>query len=178
MLHLEEAEQTVDMQRYNMKSTQLYLTADQGERLYQLEVPNLSQGRPSIMMGDTVVVKNLDGGKLIFFVLNFYSYSNILTHSKKKIINIIFSNILDHISYSAFVKRVLNKFVHLSFHPKFHARLNDHFSVRFILARTQFRRMHQAVDTSFCDLGTRILFPKAPLRTKTPQVSVKLISCT
>ncbi|XP_059487936.1 probable RNA helicase armi [Neocloeon triangulifer] len=60
LLHLEEAEAERGMQRWNLSGSSL--EKDQDRDSYSVNVPNLTERRPSILFGDSVHVKNVRGG--------------------------------------------------------------------------------------------------------------------
>lgn len=72
-------------------------------------------------------------------------------------------------SFSGYVHHVREKSVLLHFSPKFNGLKGQKFDVHFVLNRTVFRRMHQAVG--FSPSSNRMLFPNIfPIRTAGPRL--------
>ena len=58
LLFVEEMKLNVEISKYDMESAKLFLIYDSGYYLYKLDVPGLSERRPSILIGDTVLLKH------------------------------------------------------------------------------------------------------------------------
>ncbi|KAG9024583.1 hypothetical protein FRB95_011337 [Tulasnella sp. JGI-2019a] len=99
-----------------------------------LEVPGLAEKRPSVIVGDKIIVRPV--GR-------------------------VSNNAGDGRWFEGYVHRVEQLQVALVFNPSFHAIRNQRFDVRFRLSRLPLRRMHQALETS-C-LEPRLLFPSPPI---------------
>ena len=59
--------------------------------------------------------------------------------------------------YEGIVHKVLDKSVHLRFNDRFSPLSGQRYNVRFDLNRLVYRRMHQALSTTFAE--NRVLFP-------------------
>ncbi|KAG8870410.1 hypothetical protein FRB97_009799 [Tulasnella sp. 331] len=151
LLWLDEIQATKDIQTYDMDNQpfpEIYnkyhfcmLTRFTGG--YILEVPGLAEKRPSVIVGDKIIVRPV--GR-------------------------VSNNVGDGKWFEGYVHKVEQTRVALVFHPSFRAIKGQRFDVRFRLSRLPLRRMHQALETS-C-LEPRLLFPNpsivGALRMKRP----------
>ncbi|KAG8853053.1 hypothetical protein FRB96_008431 [Tulasnella sp. 330] len=131
LLWLDEIQATKDLQTYDMDNQSFpeiynkyhYCT-------FTLEVPGLAEKRPSVIVGDKIIVRPV--GR-------------------------VSNNIGDGKWFEGYVHKVEKTRVALVFHPSFRAIRGQRFDVRFRLSRLPLRRMHQALETN-C-LEPRLLFP-------------------
>ncbi|XP_008556332.1 probable RNA helicase armi [Microplitis demolitor] len=126
LLYLEEMNLTIEMQKYDMDSA---VMTHAGEYL-SLKVPGLAEKRPSLIIGDRVIVSfNWDssGGK---------------------------------IKNEGFVHKVKNSEVLLKFNPEFHNTYNgEDCQLTFKSSYSGLSRAHNAVNLAITNLGAEILFP-------------------
>lgn len=138
LLHLEEIAMTQQMRQFDMARSTL---SPRGEYL-SLSVPGLAERRPSLMVGDTVLVSSpcLSPGE-------------------------------GELHYEGYVHEVLHTQVLLKFHPTFHQLYRgEDYAIQFRFNRTPLRRCHFALDFAMKQLGPDVLFP-TKLRLQLPQVS-------
>ncbi|XP_072174451.1 RNA helicase Mov10l1-like [Diadema setosum] len=112
LLHLEEIQREIDMREFDMEKASM---RPRGEFL-SLEVPGLAEGRPSVLVGDKVILTQpfcgQSGSRFEGFVHEIHS------------------------------EDILLKF-HPSFHETYGA---EEFTVMFTFSRTPLRRFHQAAE--------------------------------
>lgn len=138
LLHLEEIALAQQMRQFDMARSTL---SPHGEYL-SLSVPGLAERRPSLMVGDTVLVASLGA-----------------------------SPGAGELQYEGYVHEVLHTQVLLKFHPSFHQLYRgEDYAIQFRFNRTPLRRCHFALDFAVRQLGHDVLFP-SKLRLQLPQVS-------
>lgn len=136
LLHLEDIENAVAMHRYDRDQVCFI----QNGAYLMLEVENLFEQRPSVIVGDRVIAKDVfakgdDGAKL-----------------------------------EAYVHKVSANFLYLKFGPAVHERYNgEDYSITIVHNRGQFRKMHHAVYLAHKNLGEDFLFPSKVVE-KEPQL--------
>ncbi|XP_071451621.1 probable RNA helicase armi [Hetaerina americana] len=152
LLHLEEIEMSLRMMERDIFGATLQETGPGGQFL-SLEVPGLAEKRPSIIVGDHVLLS---------------SSSDIHNEGTK---------------YEGFVHKILKSEVWLKFNFGFHETYKQllcetllnpqapklEWNVSFHFSRTPLRRCHLAVDLALSHLGEQFLFPMQIMKKK-PQV--------
>ncbi|OXU24496.1 hypothetical protein TSAR_010596 [Trichomalopsis sarcophagae] len=127
LLYLEEIEQTINMQKFDMKSATLHRS---GEYL-TLNVPGLAENRPSLILGDRVIVSFLWDS----------------TGGEKK--------------YEGYIHKIRSSDVFLQFHQSFHESYHgEDCQISFKGSTTVIQRCHTAISTVVNRLGQDFLFPK------------------
>nr|XP_006811620.1 PREDICTED: LOW QUALITY PROTEIN: putative helicase Mov10l1-like [Saccoglossus kowalevskii] len=125
MLHLEEIQMEIDIRQFDIEMVSMM---PHGEYL-ALTVPGLAEGRPSVLIGD----------KVILSVPNNNDYATP--------------------QYEGFVHDVFQEELLLKFHPEFHQTYKgEEYNVMFTFNRTSLRRCHQALE-AVKYLGESVLFP-------------------
>lgn len=136
LLYLEEVDFLLRMQTYDMERA--FMTRE-GDFLC-LEVEGLTEKRPSILPGDSVMVQSLREQR---------------THLQEGIIH-----------------QIGGTKVYLKFAVSFHQAYNgEDVSVHFSSSRSNFMKMHFAVDLALKELDKEILFPNQ-IHIKPPQVMI------
>ncbi|XP_046396334.1 probable RNA helicase armi [Ischnura elegans] len=157
LLHLEEIEMSIRMMERDMIGITLQ-EAGPGGQFLSLEVPGLAEKRPSIIVGDRVLLSS-----------STTVHSNDLYQQGTK--------------YEGFVHKILKSDVWLKFNGGFHetykqlyyeSMLNPEapnmaWDVSFHFSRTPLRRCHLGVDLALSHLGEQFLFPMQIIKKK-PQV--------
>ncbi|KYN31435.1 Putative helicase Mov10l1 [Trachymyrmex septentrionalis] len=135
LLFLEEIGLTIYVQRYNMKSAILRRCGD----YLMLEVPGLAEKRPSLMVGDKVLVSfQWDSSK-------------------------------ENLKYEGFIHKMKSTEIFLKFNQKFHHEYNgEDCQVSFMMSNASFQRCHNAINLALNRLGPDILFPTRVVQ-KEPQ---------
>ncbi|KAH0548424.1 probable RNA helicase armi [Cotesia glomerata] len=126
LLYLEEMNLTIEMQKYDMDSSVMI----PGGEFLILKVPGLAEKRPSLIIGDRVVVSfkwDSSGGK---------------------------------IKNEGFVHKVKNSEILLKFNPEFHNTYNgEDCQIIFKSSYSGLSRAHNAINLAINNLGVEILFP-------------------
>lgn len=125
LVYLEELSLQINMHKYDMKSATFI---KDGEFLL-LEVEDLSERRPSVILGDKVMA---------------YKPNHKLKHVK-----------LEGFVHKTAARHVFLKF-HQNFHDSYNG---EEYTIEFQSSRTNFRRYHQAIDLAIRNLGQNFLFP-------------------
>ncbi|XP_018053308.1 PREDICTED: probable RNA helicase armi [Atta colombica] len=135
LLFLEEISLIIHIQRYNMKSAILRRCGD----YLMLKVPGLTEKRPSLMIGDKVVISfQWDGSK-------------------------------ENLKYEGFIHKIKSTELFLKFNQKFHHEYNgEDCQVSFIMSNASLQRCHVAINLALNRLGPDILFPTRVVQ-KEPQ---------
>ena len=129
LLHLEEIANDCQIKRFGIREA--VFTRASGDML-SLQVPGLSEKRPSLMIGDSAMAKPVNSGMLG-----------------------------DDRWFEGCVQEVRSTSVLLLFEQSFHnSYCGEVYEVEFKLNRGGFRRMHQAVDVACELMGNDILFPE------------------
>lgn len=136
MLYLEEVDYCLRMQSYDMERA--FMTR-QGEFLC-LEVERLTEKRPSILPGDSVMVQSLRDQR---------------THLQEGVIHQIGGS------------KVFLKFA-VAFHQAYNG---EDVTVQFAFGRSNFMKLHFAVDQAVKELDKEVLFPDK-IHPKPPQVMI------
>ncbi|XP_018362721.1 PREDICTED: probable RNA helicase armi [Trachymyrmex cornetzi] len=135
LLFLEEIGLTLYLQRYNMKSAILRRCGD----YLMLKVPGLAEKRPSLMVGDKVLVS---------FQWN----------SSK-----------ENLKYEGFIHKIKSMEIFLKFNQKFHHEYSgEDCQVSFMMSNASMQRCHNAINLALNRLGPDILFPTRVVQ-KEPQ---------
>lgn len=135
LLFLEEISLIIHIQRYNMKSAILRRCGD----YLMLKVPGLAEKRPSLMVGDKVVV-------------SFQCYSS-----------------KENPKYEGFIHKIKSTELFLKFNQKFHREYNgEDCQVSFIMSNASLQRCHVGINLAINRLGPDILFPTRVVQ-KEPQ---------
>lgn len=127
LIHLEEIALWQQIRRYDIQDAVLFHAGP----YLSLEVPGLAEKRPSLMIGDSAVLRPVQRapGNAIF--------------------------------YEGCIQEVRSKNVLLLFTEHFHSTYGgETYEVSFQFNRSGFRRMHQAVELARETLGANILFPE------------------
>ncbi|KAF9566555.1 RNA helicase [Agrocybe pediades] len=127
LLHLEEQQIKLDLDAYSLFDVELQ--ADYPR--YKLLVEGLAENRPSVLVGDFILVSRAEGPE----TLNTRTW------------------------YEGRVHQVHQNHVSLRFGGEFSTYRGTKFDVRFVLNRLPFRRMHQSITNKFNPV--RLLFPGA-----------------
>uniref|UniRef100_W5JXH6 RNA helicase n=1 Tax=Astyanax mexicanus TaxID=7994 RepID=W5JXH6_ASTMX len=131
LLYLEEAQMLVDIKRYNKEN--VTMTQDkQNKKLLELEVPGVSENRPSVLRGDHLLL------------------------TKSKDLNLPFVT-----KYKGYVHRVELDKLKLGFSSKFLSSFinNMKFQVEFTFNRLLMRLQHRAVQLAVDHNLEEVLFP-------------------
>ena len=127
LLYIEEVQSDLEMAVFDMKNVQM---RPDNEYLY-MEVPGLSEGRPSLLVGDRILVKQAND------VAGFSSPCN-----------------------EAYIHKVTADTIYLRFNEAFHQNYDGYgVDVQFLPNRNSFKKAHQAVDFS-SNFPTWLLFPQ------------------
>ncbi|XP_035677292.1 putative helicase MOV-10 [Branchiostoma floridae] len=132
LLHTEEIQMEVDIQRYNMDNEPLQ--RDSNPRLLRLKVPGLAENRPSVLKGDHLFVQERFGGSV-----GTVRYKGYVHHTELLEVKLGFHN------------QLVNKFI-----PGMTV------DVQFTFARLPLRLQHRAVqDAATKPMMSHVLFPQA-----------------
>ncbi|KAF9486245.1 RNA helicase [Pholiota conissans] len=126
LLHIEEERVKSDLDAYSLSDVEL----QPDHPRYKLLVEGLAEGRPSVLVGDFVLVSHTESAE----TLNKRTW------------------------YEGRVHKVYENHVSLHFNDGFSTYRGTKFDVRFVLNRLPYRRMHQAVTNK--NDQSRILFPE------------------
>uniref|UniRef100_H2XQI0 RNA helicase n=1 Tax=Ciona intestinalis TaxID=7719 RepID=H2XQI0_CIOIN len=130
LLYLEEIQQTVDRKIYNM--TNVFITKTKGGNNFRLKVPGLLERRPSVVVGDSILVKMLgpNGNG-------------------------------QPVSYQGYVHQVEQEEIVLGFHKKFEQKFvtGMPFAVEFQYNRYPMKLQHRAVEQLLNAEQLNFLFP-------------------
>lgn len=141
LLHLEEIDYTVNFRNYDRERA--HFQRD-GEYL-SLQIENLAERRPSLVLGDTVHALNpwLDSS---------------CNESK---------------SFEGVVHKVLFNRVLLKFNSSFQDKYNgEDYRLTFHFSRYAFRKQHYAVGRIVTHLGEQFLFPNKVIKRENPQLDI------
>lgn len=141
LLHLEEIDYTINFRNYDRERA--HFQRD-GEYL-SLQIENLAERRPSLVLGDTVHALNpwLD------------------------------ANCNDSKSFEGVVHKVLFNRVLLKFNSSFQDKYNgEDYRLTFHFSRYAFRKQHYAAGRIVTHLGEQFLFPNKVLKRENPQLDV------
>ncbi|KAH6887860.1 RNA helicase [Coprinopsis sp. MPI-PUGE-AT-0042] len=125
LMYLEEEQTRQDLDNYSLFD----VTIKPNHPRYELEVPGLAENRPSVLVGDFILVSETN--------------ASILPESRKW--------------HEGRVHAVRMNDVNLRFGEGFSTYRGNKFDVKFVLNRLPFRRMHHALINSF--KPSRLLFP-------------------
>uniref|UniRef100_A0A1B6CQH0 Uncharacterized protein n=1 Tax=Clastoptera arizonana TaxID=38151 RepID=A0A1B6CQH0_9HEMI len=145
LLDLEEIKNMIDTSSYNLSHAVFSNVKD----YLCLKIPNLAEKRPSLLVGDRVIIQE----------------SDLSQEAKSK----------DHEygKYEGFIHKVQNDGILIKFGPFFHKSYKgDEYSVSFYASRTNFRRLHQAINVTEQHMGLDWLFPQI-LKMHPVQVKIK-----
>nr|XP_043619142.1 probable RNA helicase SDE3 [Erigeron canadensis] len=128
LLNVEEIKLEDDMRAYDMQSVTF---KERNNRFLTLEVPGLAERRPSLVVGDDIIVKPVSQSE----------HNGLL--------------------YMGYISRVESEEVHLSFHDDFRSYYPEGslFDVQFRYNRLNMKRTYQAIEASG-KLDTEFLFPE------------------
>ncbi|XP_015114635.1 probable RNA helicase armi [Diachasma alloeum] len=141
LLYLEEISLSIDMQKYDMESAILRAS----DEFLALEVPGLSEKRPSLMIGDKAVV-------------SFRWDSSRGTYQ-----------------YEGFIHKVTSCEVFMKFNQRFHDDYQgEDCQVTFKSSYSSISKCHNAVDLAVGNLTREILFPTC-VKEKEPQIILEEI---
>jgi putative helicase MOV10L1 len=133
LLHIEEASLLYRMRQYEMHGIVL---RDAGQRFLSLDVPGLAEKRPSLMLGDTAIVR-----PQVRLLGNYNGVPNQ--------------------KYEGVIEEVRSQSVLMAFDESFRrSYAGELVDVAFVLSRTNLKRMHVAAEHCFKQLGEKILFPE------------------
>ena len=127
LLYIEEVQAEMEMLVYNMSGV---LLRPENEYLY-MDVPGLSEGRPSLLVGDRIIVTE----------------THDITGSSPR--------------HEAYIHKVTANTIFLRFNEGFHSRYDGYaVDVQFVPNRNSFRKAHLAVQYSSTSFPTWLLFPQ------------------
>ncbi|VEN40612.1 unnamed protein product [Callosobruchus maculatus] len=137
VLWQEEIAQTISLQHYNMEN--VTLRHRESENAFALEVPGLAEKRPSVIRTDFIDIKTVGD---------------------------------EHRGYRGVIKSVEDKEVLIEnidkeFTEYWNLNPTIEMSVRFVLSRLSYERMHQGVDQVAANGMVPLLFPNEDLRERT-----------
>ncbi|KAJ2913799.1 hypothetical protein MD484_g6608, partial [Candolleomyces efflorescens] len=125
LLHVEEEQVRQDLEQYALMDVELKANYPR----YELQVPGLAENRPSVLVGDFILVSHADSGV----------------------------SLTERQWFEGRVHDVRMNDVVLRFGDNFSTYKGTKFDVRFVLNRLTFRRMHHALVNGF--VPSRIFFP-------------------
>uniref|UniRef100_A0A3P8YF88 RNA helicase n=1 Tax=Esox lucius TaxID=8010 RepID=A0A3P8YF88_ESOLU len=143
LLYLEAIQMEVDIKKYNMTKSPMF--RDKAKKsLLVLEVPGVSENRPSVLRGDSLLVTKWGEGK------------------EGKVL----------VKYRGYVHRVELERVKLGFNPKLLSSFIDgqKFDVEFTVNRLTTRLQQRAAELAFQHNLGNTLFPSGGTTTKTPKL--------
>ncbi|XP_078481514.1 putative helicase MOV-10 [Ciona intestinalis] len=137
LLYLEEMQQTVDRRIYNM--TNVSITKTKGGNNFRLKVPGLLERRPSVVVGDSILVKILGPNE---------KFCDLDANGQP-------------ISYQGYVHQVEQEEIVLGFHKKFEQKFVNgmSFAVEFQYNRYPMKLQHRAVEQLLNEEQLNFLFP-------------------
>lgn len=146
LLYLEEINQTINMQQYDMESV---IMKHCGKYL-SIEILGLAEKRPSLLIGDKAIVSfKWDKCQATFS---------------------------DKLKYEGYIHKVTNTEIFLKFNPTFHHEYNgEDCQVTFKCSNTVMQRCHNAINLATAHLGSKFLFPTC-VTIKEPQVILNEIN--
>ncbi|XP_039484922.1 probable RNA helicase armi [Drosophila santomea] len=143
LLHLEEIECFVNFRNYDRDRA--HFLRD-GEFL-ALQIENLAERRPSLVVGDTVRAIN--------------PWADPDSRSNK--------------SYEGIIHKVLFNRVLLKFHASFQEKYNgEDYRLEFYFSRYTYRKQHHAISTIVRVMGENFLFPSKVTKRENPQLDVHM----
>ncbi|ALC42987.1 armi, partial [Drosophila busckii] len=141
LLNLEEIEQFINFRNYDRERA--HFQRD-GEFL-SLQIENLSERRPSLVLGDTVRAYN--------------PWADVNTKENK--------------SFEGVIHKVLLNRVLLKFNSNFQDKYNsEDYRLEFYFSRFSFRKQHYAIGRAQTHLGEKFLFPNKVTKKQHPQLEV------
>ncbi|XP_065212041.1 probable RNA helicase armi [Planococcus citri] len=139
LLHIEDQELSIAIKKYDRER----VCFDRRGEYLSLEIPNLAESRPSLVIGDKLIASD----------------PAIFGKSTTK--------------YEGYIHKVNANSIFLRFNDSFHNSYNGKdYSVTFVHSRTGIRRCHQAINLVHAHLGRDWLFPDTLSNLKNPQVSI------
>lgn len=142
LLSIAEVDGLIDICRYTKERVH-FVRRGQSSEYLALEMPGLVEGRPSVIVGDSVIVSS-----------SWQSES-------------------ERANLQGIVHKVTHDEVWLKFDSSFHNSYNsEDYDVFFQLARSCFRRCHFALDRCHANQANLWLFPKG-VKTKPPQIALR-----
>ncbi|KAJ9583516.1 hypothetical protein L9F63_022134 [Diploptera punctata] len=143
LLYLEEIQNAINMQNYDVKRACFRLAGPSGEFL-ALAIPGLAERRPSLLLGDKVIA------------------TNPFEEQDER-----------RVEYEGFIHKVFSSEIWVKFNSNFHSSYNGgEYNVTFTFSRTSYRRCHAALNLALTHLGPQMLFP-TKINLQPPQLHIK-----
>lgn len=141
LLHLEEIEYFLQIRQYDRERAHFSRDAE----YLVLQIDNLSEKRPSLMLGDSIRVSNP------------------------------WAEGMDKRCYEGVIHKVLFDRILLKFNPGFQQKYNgEDYRVEFFFSRFSFRKQHYALKKTYHQMGPNFLFPNKIHLQERPQLEVSL----